>query len=88
MNYNDFHAAYAGGLDGREVIDQFLPLVQSCLSPSGTCYMIAIEENKPQEIIQWMNKKEYGSFIGSIVLRKKVLGEILYVLKFVHSSDK
>ena len=86
MHHNDVHAAYAGGLNGREVIDIFLPLIQRALSPNGVCYMIAIEENKPQEIIEIVSKEEYGSLHGSVIKRKKVLGEILYVLKFARSK--
>lgn len=65
------------------MIDVFMPLVKDILMPTGSvCYMIAIEDNKPLEIMEIMSTEDYGSFKCSIVMRKKVLGEILYLLKF------
>ena len=44
-------AAWAGGLDGREVVDRFLPQLADLLSyPRGVCYMVAVEENRPAGI--------------------------------------
>eukprot|EP01032_Pedospumella_encystans_P010533 gene10533-12302_t len=42
--------SWAGGIDGREVIDVFLPYVEKLLSPTGSLYMVLVQENKPQEI--------------------------------------
>ncbi|KAJ3290890.1 HemK methyltransferase member 2, partial [Borealophlyctis nickersoniae] len=52
-------AAWAGGIDGREVIDQALPIVNDLLSSSGVFYMVTIRENKPDEIMAYMAKM-YG----------------------------
>ncbi len=84
LGHDDCHAAYAGGRDGREVIDEFLPLVKHILThKNSVCYMIAIEDNKPRELMEIMSREKYGSFQSSVVMKKKVLGEILYLLKFV-----
>jgi len=33
-------AAWAGGINGRQVIDRFLPRIASLLSPRGRLYMV------------------------------------------------
>ncbi|TDH66436.1 hypothetical protein CCR75_007738 [Bremia lactucae] len=43
-------AAWAGGHDGREVIDRLLPKLLDVLSPRGVLYMVAVKENKLEEI--------------------------------------
>lgn len=40
-------AAWAGGIDGREVIDRVLPSIPALLSrPSGVMYLLLVEENR------------------------------------------
>ena len=43
-------AAWAGGVDGREVTDRLLPLVHDVLAPGGTFMLILLEQNKPKEV--------------------------------------
>lgn len=38
-------AAWAGGVDGREVIDQFMPRARRYLSAYGRLYLVVIQEN-------------------------------------------
>ncbi|ORX59734.1 S-adenosyl-L-methionine-dependent methyltransferase [Hesseltinella vesiculosa] len=45
-------AAWAGGIDGREVIDQLLPLVTDLLSATGIFYLLLINENRPLEVMK------------------------------------
>lgn len=42
----DLSAAWAGGTDGREVLNRLLPKISSLLSPKGMFYLIALKENK------------------------------------------
>ncbi len=44
--------------------------------------MVLIQENDPDEVIQIMSQPDYGSFQGKIIRKKKILGEILYIVKF------
>ena len=44
-------AAWAGGIDGREVTDQLLPKVFDVLAPGGTFMLILLEQNKPREVV-------------------------------------
>ncbi|KAG0236936.1 HemK methyltransferase member 2 [Actinomortierella wolfii] len=72
-------AAWAGGIDGREVIDQFLPFVKDLLSPKGAFYMVVIEENKPDEICNILRQDGFDS----AKIRTRVAGrERLHILKF------
>lgn len=41
-------AAWAGGVDGREVLDRVLPDVGEMLSPGGTFLLLLLEQNKPK----------------------------------------
>ncbi len=68
-------AAWAGGIDGRQVIDQFLPLVpvfcansKDILTQSGIFYLVVINENRPDEICQIM--RSYGLHSRTLMYRK------------------
>lgn len=73
-------ASWAGGLDGRVVIDRALGQISRVLRPGGVCYMVTVDDNKPEELIETM-KAEYG-VCGGVVLRKKARNEMLSILKF------
>mmetsp|Transcript_10843 Transcript_10843/g.14127 ORF Transcript_10843/g.14127 Transcript_10843/m.14127 type:complete len:275 (+) Transcript_10843:63-887(+) len=77
-------AAWAGGEDGREVIDQFLPKVKNLLSPKGLFYMIVVEENKPQEVARIMDEE---GFNAEIILSRRAKNELLSVMKFWNKQD-
>eukprot|EP00033_Pygsuia_biforma_P004424 GCRY01004848.1.p1 GENE.GCRY01004848.1~~GCRY01004848.1.p1 ORF type:complete len:219 (+),score=43.38 GCRY01004848.1:192-848(+) len=75
-----FARAYAGGVDGREVIDKVLPMLGALLSPTGVGYMILMEENKPDEIQQYFQNLGINAKI--IASRGNPL-ERLHVMKIV-----
>ncbi|KAG0299983.1 U2 small nuclear RNA auxiliary factor 2 [Linnemannia gamsii] len=56
-------AAWAGGIDGREVIDEFLPYVKRLLSAKGAFYMVVVNENKPDEIREIMKNDGFDSSV-------------------------
>ncbi|XP_012558529.1 methyltransferase N6AMT1 [Hydra vulgaris] len=78
----DISAAWAGGKDGREVIDKFLPQAINLLSPAGFFYIVLIKENKPYEIISFMHD---NGFHGEVVAERKSGPENLLVIKFSRS---
>ncbi|KAJ2498186.1 HemK methyltransferase member 2 [Coemansia sp. RSA 1972] len=76
-------SAWAGGDCGRQVLDVLLPQVPELLSQSGRFYLITIEENKPDEIIQLL--QPYG-LVGTRVMERRAGREHLSVLKFTRSK--
>ncbi|KAL1927086.1 hypothetical protein VTP01DRAFT_5049 [Rhizomucor pusillus] len=72
-------AAWAGGIDGREVIDTFLPYVKELLSPEGVFYLLLINENRPAEVAEIM-RKQYG-LQANIVMERRAGREKQYILK-------
>ncbi|XP_003410369.1 methyltransferase N6AMT1 isoform X2 [Loxodonta africana] len=75
-------AAWAGGRNGREVMDRFLPLAADLLSPRGFFYLVTIKENNPEEILETMKTK---GLQGTTALSRQAGREILSVLKFTKS---
>ncbi|XP_041984709.1 methyltransferase N6AMT1 [Aricia agestis] len=76
---NGIEASWAGGVKGREVIDRLLAVIPKILSPSGVFYILLIEENIPNEVIQIMKRHGY---IAETVIQRKVRNERQLVLKF------
>lgn len=72
-------AAWAGGLDGREVIDRILPACANLLSPRGMLFLVAVSENKPGAIRDWMGNLGFNS---ETTLVKRTEEEALSVLRF------
>nr|XP_060496337.1 methyltransferase N6AMT1 isoform X1 [Panthera onca] len=72
-------AAWAGGRNGREVMDRFFPLAADLLSPRGLFYLVTIKENNPEEILKTMTTK---GLQGTVALSRQAGREALSVLKF------
>ncbi|CAM5076735.1 unnamed protein product [Natator depressus] len=75
-------AAWAGGKNGREIMDRLFPLVPNLLSTGGLFYLVTIKENNPDEILETM--KKYG-LRGTKVLSRQAGRETLTILKFIKS---
>ena len=73
-------AAWAGGRDGRVVIDAVLARIDSLLSDNGCMYMIAIADNNPADILNIVHA-QYGLH-GSTVLTRRADEELISVLRF------
>ncbi|KAJ2485753.1 HemK methyltransferase member 2 [Coemansia sp. RSA 2050] len=73
-------AAWAGGVRGREVLDLLMPQVPALLSPNGRFYVVAIEQNKPEEIIAQFAAL---GLAGQRVLSRRAGIESLSILRFV-----
>ncbi|NXK89644.1 HEMK2 methyltransferase, partial [Formicarius rufipectus] len=71
--------SWAGGKQGREVMDRVFPLVPDLLSPEGLFYLVTIKENNPDEILETMKK---SGLEGTKVLSRQAGQETLTILKF------
>ncbi|NXF21749.1 HEMK2 methyltransferase, partial [Rhodinocichla rosea] len=72
-------ASWAGGKQGREVMDRAFPLVPDLLSPGGLFYLVTIKENNPDEILETMKK---SGLKGTQVLSRQAGQEMLTILRF------
>jgi release factor glutamine methyltransferase len=79
LGHSGIEASYAGGVDGRVVIDEFLDQVERMLSPRGILYLVLINENKPDEIAHLMQTK---GFSNELVMYRKAGWEGLSVYKY------
>ncbi|TPX58947.1 hypothetical protein PhCBS80983_g02750 [Powellomyces hirtus] len=76
-------ASWAGGIDGREVIDRVLPLVDGALSKRSVFYMVVVNENRPEEIAERMRMCGFGM---EVVLGRRAGNEGLKILKFARQA--
>lgn len=70
VGFNDLRAAWAGGLNGREVMNRLFPLIDSILSPTGVFYLVCIKPNQIEEIEREL--QDYGFRMTSVLNRKAV----------------
>ena len=81
---SDIEASWAGGVDGRIVIDRALPQISSLLhKTNGVAYMITVDDNKPEEIATLM-KEQYGIVVVPY-FRRRARNEFLTVLKMTYT---
>lgn len=72
-------ASWAGGEDGRVVIDQFLPLLPMLLSEHGKCYMVLVQDNKPAQIARILSSQY--NLHTEIVLKRQAFNESLQIMR-------
>ncbi|XP_043715706.1 methyltransferase N6AMT1-like [Telopea speciosissima] len=81
---NGIASAWAGGENGRSVIDRILPIVDALLSKKGWLYMVTLAANNPSQICHIMREKGYAS---RIVVQRSTEEETLHVMKFWRDSE-
>lgn len=69
---------WAGGINGREIIDKFLKDLQRVMAPKGTVYLLLLKENDPNQIVEQMQN---SGFQAEIFMERRILGEYLFVVK-------
>ncbi|TYK06871.1 hemK methyltransferase family member 2 [Cucumis melo var. makuwa] len=77
-------SAWAGGENGRSVIDRILPVADVLLSDKGWLYMVTLTANNPFQICLQMREKGYAS---RIVVQRSTEEESLHVIKFWKDAD-
>ena len=71
-------AAWAGGKDGRVVIDRFLPMVKDLLAPhKGRLYLVLVKENRPAEIASYFQNQ---GMTAQIINSRKARNERLSIM--------
>lgn len=81
---NGIEASWAGGLNGRRVIDRAIPQIAKLLSrPRGICYLITVDDNKPEEMAILF--QSFGLEMKPI-LRRRAFNEYLTVQKLTWIS--
>ena len=75
-------ASWAGGRNGRRVLDRLLPHVARVLAPAGRFYVVCVAENDPASIVSYLRER---GLTGETVLRRRARNEALSVLRFVRS---
>lgn len=73
-------AAWAGGTDGRAVIDAFLQQLAEVLAPGGRAYLVTIAENRPAEICEYMRSS--CGMQAEIVMQRRADEELLSIIAF------
>ena len=79
IDSNNISSSWAGGLNGRQVMNRLFPLIPKILTQNGVFYLVCIKPNKIKEI---ENIFFEFNFKMEIVLTRKTLIENLFVLKF------
>lgn len=77
-------AAWAGGENGRTVIDKILPAADNLLSDKGWLYMVFLSSNLPLQVCLQMREKGYAS---RVVVRRSTEEESLLIIKFWRDLD-
>ncbi|XP_041021983.1 methyltransferase N6AMT1-like [Juglans microcarpa x Juglans regia] len=77
-------SAWAGGENGRSVIDKILPIADNLLSDKGWLYVVTLTANNPSEICLQMRQKGYAA---RIVVQRSTEEESLHVIKFWRDFD-
>ncbi|KAK2635071.1 hypothetical protein Ddye_029863 [Dipteronia dyeriana] len=72
-------SAWAGGENGRRVIDKILPIADKLLSDRGWLYMVTLTTNNPSQICLQMREKGYAS---RIIVQRSTEEESLHIIKF------
>eukprot|EP01104_Vermistella_antarctica_P011040 TRINITY_DN3027_c0_g1_i2.p1 TRINITY_DN3027_c0_g1~~TRINITY_DN3027_c0_g1_i2.p1 ORF type:complete len:227 (+),score=52.94 TRINITY_DN3027_c0_g1_i2:230-910(+) len=72
-------AAWAGGKDGREVLDRLLPHIKELLSPNGCLYLVVLEENDPEDIASILKR---DGIEAKEIAKRRAGGELLSIIKY------
>jgi len=80
--------AWAGGEDGRVVIDQFLPLLPTILANNdhSRCYLVLVDENKPKQIARILASKY--QLDSDIIKSVRATNEMLHIMKITRSKPE
>mmetsp|Transcript_10950 Transcript_10950/g.12542 ORF Transcript_10950/g.12542 Transcript_10950/m.12542 type:complete len:118 (-) Transcript_10950:126-479(-) len=76
---SDIASSWAGGVKGREVLDRFIPKLGKLMSTNGSFYVVAIEENVPEEICKLL--LENGFATAKVISCRRAQNEKLMIIR-------
>ena len=77
---NDIEISWAGGINGRKIIDASLQQIATLLTkPDGICYMITVDDNLPHELSTILHNDYKLQMIP--LMRRRASNEYLTVQK-------
>mmetsp|Transcript_1985 Transcript_1985/g.3915 ORF Transcript_1985/g.3915 Transcript_1985/m.3915 type:complete len:180 (+) Transcript_1985:1-540(+) len=77
---NGIEASWAGGKDGRVVLDRALSDISRLLAfPHGVAYVVVVDDNYPEELAMIMNERYEIKVIP--ILRRRARNEFLTILR-------
>lgn len=79
LNKQILFKSWAGGKNGRKVMERVFPKIPDILSDTGIFYLLVIKENDPEYILRTFMDLNMS---GKIILERKIRGEHLYILRF------
>lgn len=79
LTTRDIAASWAGGENGREIIDAFLTKLVPFLNEFSVVYLVLLEANSPSQVSN--NARELG-LTSATVMKRKAGMETLYILRF------
>jgi release factor glutamine methyltransferase len=77
-------AAWAGGSDGRVVIDRFVmeTLVTTLARPHGVCYLVTVDDNRPNQLAEYLlSTTLHHCMIMRPLFRRQARNEFLTIQK-------
>jgi len=80
----DISAAWAGGPDGRVVVDRLLPDLGRLLSARGVFYLLGVRENRPDELAAQV-EAQHG-MRAELIAERRAQNERLFVMRFSRSQ--
>lgn len=81
---NNLVYSWAGGSQGRRIIDKLLTKLDYILSETGVFYLLLLQENKPAEIKDLL---EQMNFLCCVLMERHIPGERLCVLKITRKIE-
>ncbi|XP_065319440.1 methyltransferase N6AMT1-like [Gordionus sp. m RMFG-2023] len=79
-DFNIINRSWAGGLNGSEIIFKSLDNITRLLTHNGIFYLLLCADNDIDNIKNYIKNKFH--FNSCIVLKRRAINEILYIVKF------
>ena len=79
LHLSNIASSWAGGEKGREVLDRLIPVLSKKMSSTGLLYLVAIEENDPEDICQQLVTNGFKR--AQVISFRKAYNEKLMIIR-------